>query len=523
MAVVAGAAHADQVADDSAGHRRREPVVVAGQVARHEAAVAVAGDRQPLRVGESLGDELVDGLEEVVGVRDAPRAVHPVVELLAVAVAAARVDEQDRPAARGQLLVVEVDLVGRGVPGVVRAAVDVDQERQRSRALGVADQPRLHLGAVADGEGALDTLERLDVGESSTVLGQHGLGGRGHVDHRELAVRRGRAQGDHRQVAGDREPRHDPTCAVEHRPGVGAVGGHRPEVGAPALAHAEQDPTVGRLLRQPARVGRGARHHVAVQGAGEVDRDTGVERDAEQPGVTDRVPVPADDEQALAVDGVRDRAGDPVGEREHPGQRLRVVHGEQVDGDAEAQVAVLTHRAGEGDGAAVGRPRGCAGVLGAVGDLAALARGEVDHVHLAADRTEHPGAVGLVVEPVGDQRASAAGVDGSGEREPGAVRAPHRSSGAEREVGHPLGLASVGGQQVDLTVADERDPRPVRRPRRGWCRRCPWSVDAACRRTWGRSRAGRRCGPRQRPACAARTRPGRRRARAPAGTGPRGR
>ena len=133
VAVVAGAAHADQVADDSAGHRRREPVVVAGQVAGHEAAVAVAGDRQPLRVGEPLGDELVDGLEEVVGVRDAPRAVHRVVELLAVAVAAARVDEQDRPAARGQLLVVEVDLVGRGVPGVVRAAVDVDQERQRAR------------------------------------------------------------------------------------------------------------------------------------------------------------------------------------------------------------------------------------------------------------------------------------------------------------------------------------------------------------------------------------------------------
>ena len=94
----------------------------------------------------------------------------------------------------------------------------------------------------------------------------------------------------------------------------------------------------------------------------------------------------------------------------------------------------------------------------------ALTRGDVEHVHLVADGAEHPGAVGLVVEPVGDQRATGAGVDGRGEREPRTVRAPHRSPRAEREVGDPLGLASVGGQQVDLTVPDERDPRPVRRP-----------------------------------------------------------
>ena len=53
--VVAGAVHAGQVADRAAGHRGREPVVVAGQPAGDEPAVAVARHREPGRVGQPLG------------------------------------------------------------------------------------------------------------------------------------------------------------------------------------------------------------------------------------------------------------------------------------------------------------------------------------------------------------------------------------------------------------------------------------------------------------------------------------
>ena len=36
-----------------------------GQVAGHVAAIAVAGHRQPGGIGDPLGDQLIDGLEEV--------------------------------------------------------------------------------------------------------------------------------------------------------------------------------------------------------------------------------------------------------------------------------------------------------------------------------------------------------------------------------------------------------------------------------------------------------------------------
>jgi hypothetical protein len=127
MAVVGGAGHAGEVADDAAGHRGREPVVPAGEIAGHVPAVAVAGDGQPGGVGDARRDEVVDRLEEVLRVGLTPPAERGVPEPLAVPVAAARVQQQDRPAACREFLVVEVYLVGGAVPGVVRAAVDVQQ------------------------------------------------------------------------------------------------------------------------------------------------------------------------------------------------------------------------------------------------------------------------------------------------------------------------------------------------------------------------------------------------------------
>src|SRR6185312_16469992 len=108
------------------------PAVPAGQVAGHVAAVGVPGDGEPGRVGDALGDERVERLEEVLGVDDAPRALGRRVELLAVPVAGPRVDDQHGPAALGEHLVVEVRGVGGAVPRVVRPAVHVEQYRPRA-------------------------------------------------------------------------------------------------------------------------------------------------------------------------------------------------------------------------------------------------------------------------------------------------------------------------------------------------------------------------------------------------------
>ena len=119
--------HAGHVADHATGHGRSEAIVAAGQVAGHVAAVAVAGDGQPLRVGGAVGDQVVERLEEVLGVAYAPVTERAIVEPLAVTVAAPRVEQQHRPTSRGQFLVVQVDIICRTVPRVVRAAVDVEQ------------------------------------------------------------------------------------------------------------------------------------------------------------------------------------------------------------------------------------------------------------------------------------------------------------------------------------------------------------------------------------------------------------
>ena len=168
--------HADEVGDHAARDGCGEPVIMAGEVARHVAAVAVARDREPLPVGKAFGHERIDRLEEVLRVGGAPCAVDTGEEGLAVPVAAARVEDEHRPASRDELLVVQVHLVGGVVPGVVRAAVDVDEKGPGTLLLGVADHPAVHLDSVADREGALGVRVALHVGEPVAVVGAHGVG-----------------------------------------------------------------------------------------------------------------------------------------------------------------------------------------------------------------------------------------------------------------------------------------------------------------------------------------------------------
>lgn len=98
VALLGGAGHALQVDQDAARYDGGEQVAAGGEPAGQIAAVAVAGERDPCRVDEPLGDEGGDRLQDVLFVGLAPGAEGGRVERLAVAVAGAHVRRQDRPA-----------------------------------------------------------------------------------------------------------------------------------------------------------------------------------------------------------------------------------------------------------------------------------------------------------------------------------------------------------------------------------------------------------------------------------------
>src|SRR5215470_2682327 len=160
---IRSACHAHQVADEAASDRGGEPVVSAGEVTRHEAAIAVTGDREPRPICKPFGNELVDGLEEVSGICPSPAAERGGEELLSVSVAGSRVEQEDRPALGCKFLVVDVDLIGGAVPRVVRSAVYIQKQWLRTRGSGVTNQPALHERAVGNRELALLTHQQFDL------------------------------------------------------------------------------------------------------------------------------------------------------------------------------------------------------------------------------------------------------------------------------------------------------------------------------------------------------------------------
>ena len=123
---------------------------MADDPAREVAAVRPAGDAQPIRVGQPVGDEGVDPGEDVAHRARAPVAVVRVVERLAVALRAARVAVEDADPGRGEDL--ELPQRRPAVQGV-RAAVDLDDERLR--AVAGREEPALDVAAV-DRRVALD-------------------------------------------------------------------------------------------------------------------------------------------------------------------------------------------------------------------------------------------------------------------------------------------------------------------------------------------------------------------------------
>ena len=130
---------------------------------RQVAAVRPAGDAEPLRVGQAVGDERVDAGEDVAHRARAPVAVVGVVERLAVALGAARVAVEDADPGRGE----DLELPDRR-PAVerVRAAVDLDDERPGPTPAG--EEPALDVAAV-DRHVALDRLAQGELAEDVGV------------------------------------------------------------------------------------------------------------------------------------------------------------------------------------------------------------------------------------------------------------------------------------------------------------------------------------------------------------------
>jgi hypothetical protein len=104
LAVLAGRGEHAPVDDAGEDQRGAEPIGLADGPGGHEPAVAPAGDAQPIRIGDALGDEQVDAGQDVGPLLLADPAGHAEGELVAVALAPARVGQEDRVAGGGQPL-----------------------------------------------------------------------------------------------------------------------------------------------------------------------------------------------------------------------------------------------------------------------------------------------------------------------------------------------------------------------------------------------------------------------------------
>jgi hypothetical protein len=405
------------------------------------------------------------------------------VEILAVAVAAARVQQHHRPAARDQLLVVEVDRVGGAVPGVVRPAVDVEQERLRRGRVRVAHQPAVDDRPVRDRELTLLPREQLD------LLGIGAVGGAdihpvpGQVDDGDLPER-GRRRDHHRgQGADDRGSAHDRARLGDERPRLSTLERNGVQMRATVIADAEHDvPPVAGDLWESARIAGAAGHHVAVERRREVHRLAVLERDAQE--------VRVRGEALLRVPGHGENAG-PVGcpagaegGRVCEGHELRIglpVGRDAVERRPEDEVAIGGRRGSEGEVLPVRRPGRLAGVQVAARDLPALAGLHLHHVQVHTDAAPDSHAVGLVVDSLGDEWFVTAAlplvgalprrreqVDGSGEDDPRAVGAPDGPAGAQRQIRQRPRLASCRRQEPELRGpvggAEKGDRGAVGRP-----------------------------------------------------------
>ena len=162
--------------------------------------------------------------------------------------------------------------------------------------------------------------------------------------------------------------------------------------------------------------------------------------------------------------------------------RLAALRGHDIDVADQLDVPVLASRRGERDALPVGRPVRARVLVVAVGDLLRLggAVGGYD-VQVTPPVSGPADVVELELKPRESPRRALLFVlllvrlvrHASRERDPRAVRRPDDLADVLPQVGEALGLATVGGQHVELAVrllaaplGDEREPVAVRGPAR---------------------------------------------------------
>ncbi len=273
-----------------------------GEVTREVATVAVASDGQPALVREAFCHKFVDRLDDVAEIRLTPASDRGGQELLAVTLAAPRVDGEHDPALRGQQLVMEIDLVDCRPPPAVRTTMDLEQQRLRPADRLVGEQPAVELLPVDGAERALELAEQLDIAETFLLqAGSRGVAAVAQVDRVDLAEQLGGIQdgGNHRALR-HREAEH--RCAGAGQPGLAA--GFQ-------IEHAQRDVTaISNAVHDPAAVLDEPRRAAGVAGVDAGDRALGRtelldlaigDPDSEQPGQADLDVAAADHEQRSAV------------------------------------------------------------------------------------------------------------------------------------------------------------------------------------------------------------------------------
>jgi hypothetical protein len=133
LAVLPGRGEHPPVGDAGVDQRGAKPVGLPDGPGGHEAAVAPAGDAQPIGVGDALGDEQVDAGQDVGPFLPADPARDAGGEGVTVALAAARVGQEHGVASGGQPLCAgepeQLEAIGVAVVG---AAVHERDERERA-------------------------------------------------------------------------------------------------------------------------------------------------------------------------------------------------------------------------------------------------------------------------------------------------------------------------------------------------------------------------------------------------------